>query len=118
MQFSIDESLEFNLNLVDGGVPGAQTVSQQLKAIDFTKLPYTCVTCCRCCQSVEQQSSCMMLCMLQATTATPAMLKSLFALPVAWTDTSLHISRTHYSHLVTIIPLRAGRMPSPGFAPS
>ena len=43
VQFSIDESLEFNLNLVDGGVPGAQTLSQQLKAIDITKLPYTCV---------------------------------------------------------------------------
>ncbi len=42
LQFSIDETLEYNLNLVDGGVLGAQTVSQQLKAINASLLPYTC----------------------------------------------------------------------------
>ena len=57
VQFSIDESLEFNLNLVDGGVLGAQTVSQQLKAIDFTKLPYSCVARSRPCHQNSMQQA-------------------------------------------------------------
>ena len=41
-QFSIDETLEFDLYYYDGGVPGSDVLSKQLEAFNTANLPYRC----------------------------------------------------------------------------